>query len=545
MTLQNCLYDVFSAAATKWPEHSFLAVPPRHADDWAIRPETTYRQALSVVDALAAAYRHRGYGVGDTIALALESRPQHMFHYLALNSIGACIAPINTDLTAGEIAYLLEHSDTCAVVCLPALRPLLSDAVLLTGKPILVSDEGLEALPLRPERVEQGVTSPTPDLPAAILYTSGTTGEPKGCVLSNIYVQEAGRYYAELEGDIAIHEGTERIMNPLPLYHMNSMVTTAGGVMLCGACLVLPGRFSGSHWWSDIIATRTTRFHYLGIMVPALLAQPESPSDRQHGISHAFGAGVDPAAHARFEQRFGIALMEVWGMTETGRFLIVDREPRHIDTRACGRPQPGLQARIVDEDDHELADGLPGELVVRHTEEDPRFGFFSGYSKQPEATELAWRGGWFHSGDICVRSTDGMYVFVDRRKNIIRRSGENIAAAEVEAALAQSPLVAQVAVMAVPDSLRDEEVLACIVPAHDAKAGLALAETLFEQAATRLASFKLPGWVYLVDALPVTGTQKIQKHRVFPDGFAPGLPGLHDLRQRKRAPGKATTPLQA
>ncbi len=243
---------------------------------------------------------------------------------------------------------------------------------------------------------------------------------------------------------------------------------------------------------------------------------------------------MDPVLHERFEQRFGIPLIEVWGMTECGRFMCVDREPRQIHTRACGRPLAGLEARIIDDAGREVAHGTPGELVVRHSAQAPRYGFFSGYLDDPQATEAAWAGGWFHSGDLCMRSEEGLFTFVDRKKNIVRRSGENISSAEVEAVLAASPLVKQVAVAAVPDALRDEEVLACVIPTDGVARDRTLALALHEFAAQRLAYYKPPGWIYFVDALPITGTQKVQKHRLFPDGFHSELPGLHDVREQKR-----------
>jgi crotonobetaine/carnitine-CoA ligase len=172
---------------------------------------------------------------------------------------------------------------------------------------------------------------------------------------------------------------------------------------------------------------------------------------------------------------------------------------------------------------------------VRHSEAEPRRGFFSGYLKNEAATEEAWRGGWFHTGDVVRRDRSGMLVFVDRMKHIIRRSGENIAAAEVEAVLQAHASVAQVAVLPVADELREEEVLACIVPMPGAAAGPALAEALFEHCNARLAYFKAPGWVLFLDRLPTTGTQKVQKTQIFASGEDPRRRvGIVDLRARKR-----------
>jgi crotonobetaine/carnitine-CoA ligase len=276
--------------------------------------------------------------------------------------------------------------------------------------------------------------------------------------------------------------------------------------------------------------------HYLGVVPPLLLNQPPTDDERAHRVRFGLGAGVEPQLHAAFEQRFGFPLVEVWGMTETGRIYGDCREPRQITTRAFGRPFGGFEARVVDDRDGDVADGAEGELLVRWGgPEGPRHGFFAGYLKNPEATAEAWRGGWFHTGDVVRRSADGMLYFVDRRKNIIRRSGENIAAAEVEATLQAHDAVAQVAVLAVPDEIREEEVMACVVPMAGVTADRALAEGLVQWCRERLAYFKAPGWVLFVPSLPTTGTQKVQKTQIFPRGEdLRRQPGVLDLRDRKR-----------
>ena len=534
MELRESLYDRFCQTALAFENSPFLAVPGRLAEVWDVPKELSFGEVLRRVDALKAQYADQSVSVGDRVALAFESRPEFVFHYLALNALGACVVPLNTDLTIAELSYQLGHSGCGAVVGLPALQALLGGAIEASGRSIPLSTNGPQGLRHLQcaERATYVHTSPL-DRTAAILYTSGTTGKPKGCVLTNAYLQVAADYACQLPPHLAFKVGADRQMNPLPLYHMNA-INTLGVAIVTASCYVMPGRFSATHWWNDIADTRTTRFKYLGIMIPALLNQPETERDRHSGVTVAFGAGVDPVLHERFEQRFGIPLIEVWGMTETGRFMCVDREPRQIHTRACGRPLPGLQARIVDDAGQEMPDGVVGELVVRHSAENPRHGFFSGYLDDAEATETAWTGGWFHSGDLCTSSSDGLFTFVDRKKNIVRRSGENISSAEVEAVLAASPFVGQVAVMAVPDELRDEEVLACVIPPEGCARDRTLALALHQFAAERLAYYKPPGWIYFVDELPITGTQKVQKHRIFSQGFHAELPGLHDVRDQKR-----------
>jgi acyl-CoA synthetase (AMP-forming)/AMP-acid ligase II len=221
-------------------------------------------------------------------------------------------------------------------------------------------------------------------------------------------------------------------------------------------------------------------------------------------------------------------------MTEMVRLLFDNIEPRQVGTRAFGRPVPGIDVRVVDEHDNEVPRGTPGEMTLRYSAAEPRRHFYSGYLKDEAATAQAWRGNWFHTGDTVRQDDDGMLHFVDRKKNIIRRSGENIAAAEIEALLQAHPLVKQVAVLAVPDETREEEVLACIV-LHDDTAHEAAADTLFAHCDAQLAYFKAPGWIFFADTLPTTGTQKIQKHQIFPSGADPRtLPGMFDLRARKK-----------
>jgi crotonobetaine/carnitine-CoA ligase len=271
-------------------------------------------------------------------------------------------------------------------------------------------------------------------------------------------------------------------------------------------------------------------------MPPLLLNQAPVPEETAHRVKAGLGAGVEPELHEAFERRFGFPLVEVWGMTETGRIFSDCHEPRAIHTRAFGRPHGRFEARVVDEHDREVPRGTEGELLVRWGgPEGPRHGFFSGYLKNPEATAEAWRGEWFHTGDVVRQAADGMLVFVDRKKNIIRRSGENIAAAEVEAVLQAHEAVAQVAVLAVPDEIREEEVMACVVPMPGTVPGPALAERLADHCLERLAYFKAPGWVLFVDRLPTTGTQKVQKTQIFPKGEDPrARSGAVDLRGRKK-----------
>jgi acyl-coenzyme A synthetase/AMP-(fatty) acid ligase len=197
-------------------------------------------------------------------------------------------------------------------------------------------------------------------------------------------------------------------------------------------------------------------------------------------------------------------------MTETGAGAVIcaNRLPRRVGESCLGRPGPDLEIRIVDEAGNDT-NGAPGELLVRHTGDDPRLGFFAGYFKNAEATDEAWAGGWFHTGDVVRQEADGSMFFVDRKKNVIRRSGENIAAVEVESALMRHPAVTAAAVAAVPDAVRGDEVFACLVVDRDATPELA--QEIANWCLTQLAYYKAPGFIAFVDELPLTATQKIQR----------------------------------
>jgi crotonobetaine/carnitine-CoA ligase len=538
----HTVFDAFMATARAVPDNAFLCAPP--APGRAYHPggvEYTYARTREAVLALREAYASAGYGHGHRVALLFENRPEFFFHYLALNALGAGIVPVNPDYRHDELLYQMEHSGADLAVVLTSRVADLEAVARARAAPLpVVAAERLTAEPSASLIPTPGspprAGAPGLDTETSLLYTSGTTGRPKGCILTNFYYLNVGAWYRDIGGLLAIEYGRERFLNPLPLFHMNAQAVTATCAMLTGNCLAQPERFSPGRWWPDVVSSRATIVHYLGVMPPLLLNQPPAPEERQHRVKFGFGAGVEPQLHAPFEQRFGFPLVEVWGMTEVGRFFGDRHEPRQITTRAFGRPFGGLEARVVDDKDVDVPRGVEGELLVRWGGPDgPRHGFSAGYFKNPEATEEAWRGGWFHTGDVVRQMPDDMLVFVDRKKNIIRRSGENIAAAEVEACLQGHDAVAQVAVLAVPDEIREEEVMACVVPMPGVTADGALARRLQAWTLTRLAYFKAPGWVLFLDHLPTTGTQKVQKAQIFAKGEDPRRqPGALDLRDEKR-----------
>ncbi|MBV8538310.1 MAG: AMP-binding protein, partial [Alphaproteobacteria bacterium] len=310
-------------------------------------------------------------------------------------------------------------------------------------------------------------------------------------------------------------------------------------MVMCGGCLTMLDRFHAGTWWASVREARATAIHYLGVMPAMLMKAQPGPDDRRHHVRFGFGAAVDKTLHAPFEARFGFPLVEAWAMTETGAGAVIaaHAEPRHVGTSCFGREAPDVEVRVVGEDGREVGTDQPGELLVRHAGADPRRGFFAGYLKDSAATEEAWAGGWFHTGDVIRRDAAGFLHFIDRRKNVIRRSGENISAVEVESVLNTHPEVKASAVAATPDSLRGDEVLACVVmhAPVPAERRSEIASSIVQHALTRLAYYKAPGYVAFVDELPLTASQKIQRGEL--KRLAQSLPGqscCQDTRHLKK-----------
>ncbi|MPM12469.1 Crotonobetaine/carnitine--CoA ligase [bioreactor metagenome] len=539
VTDETTIGQALAAAVERYGDNSLLAVPANPQRDYAPDGlELSYRDAGAQIAALAERYRAAGYGLGHRVALLLESRPEHMLHKLALNTLGICCVPINPDYRRRELNYLIDHSRVDLIVCLPSRLASIHESLQDTRhQPAMVTTDPQDTtalhLPAATRAAQPGQVNA--DTPASILYTSGTTGQPKGCVLSHAYELAAGKWYASQPGFVSIQEGRERLFNPLPLFHVNASILSFYCMLLSGGCQIQTDRFQPSRWWEEVSTSRATIVHYLGVIVSLLLKQPPSPWEKQHVIRFGYGAGVEPQLHAVFEERFGFPLIELWGMTEVVRTISDYTTERQVGTRSFGRGMPGLEALVADESGAPVPVGTPGELLVRYSAETPRKHFFSEYLDDPVATEKAWIGGWFHTGDVVVQDPDGLLHFMDRRKNIIRRSGENIAAAEVEATLLTHPKVQGVAVMAAPDAIREEEVLASIVLVPGVTPSDALCQELFDFCQKEMAYYKVPGWWWFTGEIPTTGTQKIQKHRILAAGQNPTtLPGVRDMRAKKR-----------
>jgi len=378
--------QVLTNSAAIYPDHDALYIPSSACAHYSDAPiALTYRMLKAAVDAQTDIWA--ATGITGRVALVLENRPAFFIHWLALNALGVSVIPLNHEMPDEEFPYYLEHSEAHAVVVLREHYDRLIDiSRLMSTSVIVVADDAVA------EHAFGTACSPIDADPArecALLYTSGSTGKPKACVLSNDYFIQQGRWYRALDGHISLREGQERLLTPLPLSHMNAMSVSTMAMFMTGGCLIQLDRFHPTTWWQSVRESQATALHYLGVLPAILLALPACDSDDlSNQVRFGFGAGVNPAHHERFEQRFGFPLIEAWAMTECGAggAIIANREPRHVGQCCFGKPGSDVEWQLVDEQKAIVPAGTPGELRVRAHGTDPRKGYFSGYLKNPEAT---------------------------------------------------------------------------------------------------------------------------------------------------------------
>jgi acyl-coenzyme A synthetase/AMP-(fatty) acid ligase len=511
--------DWFRQTAAICADRDFLHVPAEACRGYADSALTlTYAQAAHQVAQLVARLQKAGYQPGHRVALALDNRPEFFIHFLALAQLGVSIVPLNASMSPAELSYVIGHADIALAITHAGHAAHIRDALPATIALQVVDAQVIDAQII--DALDYAAPAAPPSAAAdevALLYTSGTTGLPKGCILSNEYFLEIGHLYVGLGGYCRFDGQGDRLATPLPVTHMNALTVSFMVMLMTGGCLVQLDRFHPSTWWQSIRTSRATAFHYLGVMPAMLLNAPATERDDLSGsIRFGFGAGVDPRHQAAFEARFKVPLIEAWAMTETGAgaWITANHDPRHPGQRCFGRAPLGLAHRIVDDEGADVTPGAVGELLVRREGAQPRRGFFSGYYKDPAATELAWRDGWFHTGDLVRTDADGAFFFVDRSKNIVRRSGENIAAVEVESALHTHPDVAATAICPVIDDIRGEEVFAFVVLRTGVSTAADTALRLQAHCQQLLAYYKVPGYIGFREELPQTASQKLARARI-------------------------------
>ncbi|MHB8586850.1 MAG: AMP-binding protein [Thermoplasmatota archaeon] len=490
----------------------------------AVQTEAT-RRAIGLAE--------RGVHKGDRVALLMANSPEFLFTWFAVARLGAVLVPLNPALRKEALAYSISDSGSAVVIAdeevIPSVlevAPHVADlrsvvfvppwapgpraaATPPPRQPPRVHLESVEALRSTSAKSIDAAVGPAD--PMCILYTSGTTGMPKGVVLPNFSYISTGREFRALV-DL---QPEDRPFTTLPLFHVNAQQTTTMGSMLAGVEFVLETKFSASAFWDLIRQNEATIFNYIGSIIPILYKAPPRNDDAENPARLGIGAACPRDLWSAFESRFGVTLLEGYGLTETGTVATCSR-PDAVRIGAIGRPISFAEVAVVDAMDRPVPAGTIGEIVVR-----PRIPYtmMLEYWKKPEATVEAWRNLWFHTGDLGRVDEEGFFYFVDRAKDCIRRRGENISSFLVQKILLNHPDIVDCAAFAVPSDFRDgeDEVKVDLVLRPGANVREPEIATYCNEA---MPGFMVPRYIQIRDSLPKTETERVQKFKLRSEGVA-------------------------
>lgn len=493
------LRPLLDRRAAETPDKTFA----RFADG----SEWTYRQLHEVVRRTAAGLQALGVRQGDHVLSWLPNGPDALRVWFGLNYLGAVYVPINLAYRGRLLEHVVANSDAKLIVAhgdlLGRLSGLqlasLAQAVVLGGAPVPIAGLTLHpAAALAPAAADLAPLTReiAPWDMQCIIYTSGTTGPSKGVMSS--YLQ----LYSMSFEPFHYLDQDDRFMINLPLFHVGGTAPVYA-MLAKGGSIAVVDAFDTASFWAMVRESGTTAVVLLGVMAGFVVKQPPRPDDRAHPLKYAIMVPLSEDAPA-FAARFGCTVYTVFNMTEVSTPLISGGNPTPLGT--CGRPRPGVEARVVDEYDCEVPRGAVGELILRT---DRPWAMNHGYYKNPEATARAWRNGWFHTGDAFRLDTDGNFFFVDRMKDAIRRRGENISSFEVETEVSAHPAVKEAAAVAVASEHGEDEVLVAVSLAEGKTLDPA---ELIQFLIPRMPHFMVPRYIRIVSELPKTPTQKVQKH---------------------------------
>lgn len=472
----------------------------------------SYSQMLQHARSTAAALQQLGVGRGDTVLSWLPNGLEALKVWFGANLIGAIYVPINTSYRGGLLQHVVENSGARVGVAHAKLLERF-DGIDTSNLEEVVVVGGAAPKPGRlryhpVDRLDSESPWSRPDEPIepwdvqSIIYTSGTTGPSKGVI--SPYAHLASTVKAVFDGRFG---PDDRYMINVPLFHASGTIGVYAALIYGGSISVVES-FDTKTFWDVVRRTGTTWMTLLGVMANFLWKEPERADDADNPLRMVSMVPLMDDVEG-FSQRFGLTVVTCFNMTETSVPIMSGENPTTKGT--CGRLRDGVEARLVDSHDNEVADGDVGELMVRTHQP---WAMNSGYWQNPEATARAWRNGWFHTGDA-FRRVDGEYFFVDRTKDAIRRRGENISSFEVEAELLAHPVVREAAAVAVPSEHGEDDVMAVVAPVEGREIEPA---ELLDFLRPRMAHFMVPRYVRIVDELPRTPTNKIQKHLLREDG---------------------------
>ena len=484
------------------------------------REEWSFADADRLSDAVAAGLLDHGVQPGDVVALMLPNCAEYLWAWFGLNKLGAAAAGINTAFRGSGLAHMLSLARSRLIIL--DARWVNAVAAVLGSLPDLRTvvvhgplDEARERLRgctvIAFEELAAGGGAPRDpsrdtDL-ALLLYTSGTTGRSKACMLSHRFLLHA----AASMGDHLGFSATDVLYCPFPLFHADATYLTTLPALLTGCTAAVGERFSVSRFWDEIRQSGATVFDFMGATLDWLFKQPPRADDRRHSVRLAWGVPRPPWAPA-FEERFGIQVVDGYGLTEAG-VPVARPLAGSVPAGSSGRAVYPYQVRIVDEADTPLAAGQAGEIVIRS---DLPWTLMDGYFGMPDETMHAFRNQWFHTGDLGRLDAEGFFYFVGRKKDAIRRRGENISAFEVEEIVSGHEAVLECAAFGVPAADGEEEVMLAVV----LRDGRTLSpQSLIAYCAERMARFMVPRYVEFRPSLPKTPTEKVEKYRLAAEGI--------------------------
>jgi len=474
----------------------------------------SWQDMLSHIQRAANGLLALGVQPGDRVAIMMGNRPEFLWIHFAAMFIGALSVPVNTSQRGATLQHILTDSDSVVIVFENPLRdavlsvrhqlPRLRATVVADGAVGGGIDWPLDRLFDHPDR-EPEVDLAEPMGGIGMNYTSGTTGPPKGVVATA--APDMTPFITILQS-LQIQAG-ETIYTPLPLLHGNALGVSTIGSIILDTKLALGERFSASRFWDECRKYNAVEFNALGAMLPILMKQPPRPDDRDNPVRVVLSAACPASIWREFEARFGVRIVEFYGMVDSVGFLLNDTG----QVGSMGKPVGDVEFRIVDDADQPLPPGKVGELVFRHPQ-----GQVTRYHKLDAATAEAYRGGWFHSGDLAETDAEGFFYFRGRKKASMRRRGENISAWEIESVVNQHPAVLESAAHAVPSELGEDEVKVCVVLRGDAQLA---PEALLDFCQGRMAYYAVPRYVEFVDELPKTATHRVQYEILRQRGVTP------------------------
>ncbi len=526
----DTIEKVFKNSVKKFSKNTFLEYPYLKQKN---KIKYTYEETDCLVDKYKKEFFDIGLNCNDRVGIMIGNIPEYFIIKLSLNILGISCVPLNCELTKSELEYIIHHS---------------SPKIIITNNKYLIKFKGINFIKnyglctfdnliltwCKYPKLNKNINKPIkPSTEATLLYTSGTTGKPKGCVLSHEYEINAGYNYVNKKGLITIINSKEKIYNCLPVHHVNAGVLSFYAVLLSGNCQIQAERFSASLFWKHIKESKATIFHYLGVMAPILLKKKKSSYEKDNFLRLGVGAGIEPQLHKIFESRFKVPMVELWGMTEMVRCIFDHKKNRKIGQRCFGKPDKSLETKVIDSNGKSIYE-KPGEFLIRYRKTDPKKGFFSGYLKNKKATDNAWKGGWFNTGDIVKKDKKGNLYFIDRKKNIIRRAGENISSAEVEANLLFLPFILNCAVIPFPHDIYEEEILAFIVLKNKNTEKKKIVSKIMLTLKQKLAYFKLPYYIQFIDKIPKTSTEKVKKNDLLKKFVKQNKSAMFDVSHYKK-----------